>query len=147
MIDLRDNMEARRRRRAAGFSLIELMIVLAVAGILSAIAYPSYSRHVVRSARQAAQAELVDLATLQEKIYLNSGAYTASATTAYNGTSTGGLGITSGRTRDSKYTISATVAAQTFTITATPVAGAAQANDGNLTISANGARTWGSSTW
>ena len=36
---------------------------------------------------------------------------------------------------------------QSFTLTATPVAGTSQAGDGNMTINSNGIRTWGSETW
>ena len=136
-----------RRRAAAGFTLIELMIVVAIIGLLAAVAFPSYSNHVIRAAREGAQTELIDLSALQEKIYLNSNAYTANVTAGYDGTSAGGLGIATGRTRDAKYNFSVTVAAQTFTLTATPVSGGPQANDSNLTISSNGARTWGTKTW
>ena len=146
MIEIANTGRA-RRRAAAGFTLIELMIVVAIIGLLAAVAFPSYSNHVIRAAREGAQTELVDLAALQEKIYLNSNAYTGNVTTAYDGTAAGGLGITTGRTRDAKYTFSATTAAQTFTLTATPVSGGPQASDGNLTISSNGARAWGTKTW
>jgi len=128
--------------RINGFSLIELMIAVVIVGILAAVAMPSYNNYVIRGSRAAAQTELLELASLQEKIYLNSSAYTASATTGYNGTSAGGLGKTSGLTTDGKYTFAAVAPGQTYTITATPVAGGKQAGDGCLTIQENGLRQW-----
>ena len=141
-------LSARRKPRAArGFSLIELMMVLCVVAILSAISYPVYKQHVIRGNREAAKAELVQIAAQQEKIYLNSDAYTSSITTAYTGTSAGGLGFTTGKTSNGKYTLSIVTAAQTYTVTATPVSGTVQASDGNLTVASDGTRTWGSTTW
>lgn len=123
-----------------GFSLIELLITLAVLGIVIAVALPSYRDHVVRSSRAAAQTELVELAAVQEKIYLNSNAYTASVTAPYNGTDTGGLGKTSGTTADAKYALTLVRAGQSYTLTATPVAGSTQQNDGAFSIASNGVR-------
>ncbi|TSA49361.1 MAG: prepilin-type N-terminal cleavage/methylation domain-containing protein [Nitrosomonadales bacterium] len=131
--------------RIGGFTLIELMIAVVIVGILAAVALPSYREYIKKGARAAAQTELLQMAAVQEKIYLNSNAYTPNVTTAYNGTSTGGLGITSGTTTNSKYTITLTTAtapSQTYTLTATPVAGTTQAGDGNITISENGQRCW-----
>jgi type IV pilus assembly protein PilE len=140
-----------------GFTLIELMIVVAIVGILAAVAFPSYRQYLVRASRVEAQAELLELASLQEKIFLNSNSYAFSVTTAYNGTSTGGLGRTSGMTKDGRYSVAlvdscATLvavgaAAQTFTLAAVPVAGSTQAGDGTLCITESGRRTWGAATW
>lgn len=130
-----------------GFSLIELLIAIVIAGILAAIAVPSYQSHIIKASRAAAQTELLELASLQEKIYLNSNAYTANMTTAYTGNSTGGLGKTTGLTNDGKYTLTVVSPGQTYTITATPVAGTTQAGDGNITISENGQRLWGTTAW
>lgn len=138
-----------KRFNAKGFSLIELMIVVAIVGILAAVALPSYRNHIIKASRIAAQTELLDLASLQEKIFLNSNNYTPNVTTAYNGTAAGGLGRTSGMSKDGKYTIALdiTVPAQTFTLTATPVAGTSQEGDGNISISENGQRLWSEASW
>ena len=135
--------------RHKGFTLIELMITVAIIGILASIALPSYKNYIIKSSRTAAQTELMELASIQEKVYLNSNAYTASVTTAYDGTSAGGLGRTSGKTTDGKYDLSIASAApfQTFTITATPVVTQSQNGDGNLTIGQNGIRLWGTTNW
>ena len=144
------------RSRHRGFTLIELLIALAVVAILVRIAFPSYQAYIVRSSRQAAQAELVALANSQEKIFLNSSAsaYSSSVTGNYTGQSGGGLGVaatttctTAGRSKDCRYTFSVAATATTFTLTATPVTGTPQAADGNLTITEAGKRTWGSKTW
>jgi len=142
------------RSRHRGFTLIELLIALAVVAILVRIAFPSYQAYIVRSSRQAAQSELVALADSQEKIFLNSSAYSSSVTGNYTGQSGGGLGVaatttctTAGRSKDCRYTFSVAATATTFTLTATPVTGTPQAADGNLTITEAGKRTWGSKTW
>lgn len=136
------------RRRQNGFTLIELVIVITVVGILMALAIPSYTRYLVRASRQSMQADLVQMANVQEKIYLNSNAYTGSVTNPYDGTSTGGLGRT-GTSVDGMYTYTVTpnTPSQSYTLTATPVVGTRQAKDGTLTLSSNGVRTWGTATW
>jgi type IV pilus assembly protein PilE len=155
-------------RSQKGFTLIELMIVVVIIGILAAVAMPSYQRYIVRAVRSAAQVELMALAGMQEKIFLNSNSYAfggaTGVTTAYNGTNTGGLGRTSGQTEDGRYTLSivtladaanctpaAAVAtatgAQQFVLIAVPVAGKSQEGDGSLCVSESGRRLWGTATW
>jgi len=136
-----------RPARAFGFTVVEVVIVMAVIAVLSAIAFPSYRQYAIRGSRQAAQAQLVELSSIQEKIFLNTNAYTSSASKPYDGTTAGGLGVTGGVTLDGLYTLSVSSSTTSYTITAAPVTGTRQAGDGSLTINSMGKRSWGSKSW
>ncbi len=73
MTMLFERSRARVMKRAAaqvrGFTLIELMIVVAVVAILSAIAYPSYTEHVRKSRRAQAKVDLVEYGQLAERFH------------------------------------------------------------------------------
>ncbi len=58
-----------------GFSLIELLIAIAIVGIISAIAYPSYSNYVVETRRHSAAACIVELAHWMERYYSSNMTY------------------------------------------------------------------------
>ena len=51
-----------RKVKEGGFTLIELMITVAIVGILAAVAYPSYMNYVKKGLRRAAQAQMLDIA-------------------------------------------------------------------------------------
>jgi type IV pilus assembly protein PilE len=69
-----------RRTVACGFTLIELMIAVAIVAILALIAYPSYSQYPRRSARAEAQSYLSSVAGLQQQYLIDKRAYAHSLT-------------------------------------------------------------------
>lgn len=123
-------MKYKRHGEAKGFTLIEVLITVAIVGILGAVAYPSYINFVVESNRTEAQRELMRLANLQEQFFIDRRTYTADMTA---------LGMTADPyvTESGEYSIDAVANASTFTLTATAVSGGVQAkNDtGCLTLS------------
>jgi type IV pilus assembly protein PilE len=149
MISSGQNSLMHSSRRGNGFTLMEVMIAMAIIAILVAIAFPSYQNYVVRSSRSAAQTELLELANLQEKIYLNSNSYTAAISSPYSGFSTGGLGKPTSQTADGKYAlgVNITPGGQTFILSATPVAGTTQDGDGAMSISSDGVRLYNGLPW
>ena len=71
-------MFTRMMRKNEGFTLIELMIVIAIIGILAAIAIPQFSAYRTRSYNAAAEADLRNAATAQEAYYVDTQTYVAS---------------------------------------------------------------------
>jgi type IV pilus assembly protein PilE len=77
--------------RDAGFSLVELLVVMVIVAILAAVAVPAYNRHVVRSRQAEAQRGLVGLAQTEEMVRFQTGAYTATLATLSSLGWTGGI--------------------------------------------------------
>jgi type IV pilus assembly protein PilE len=77
------------RSKATGVTLVELLIAVAIVGILAAIAYPSYQAQVRRGNRTDAKAELMEAAQELEKCYTRYGAYNNVACNSYNVTLAG----------------------------------------------------------
>jgi len=104
-----------------GFTLIELMIVIAIIGILTAIVLPSYQAHIQKANRVAAQLSLTKMAQRFERISARQGDYPIG---------TAGEAVIDAIDSPDSYTFVLTSdAVDTFTITATPDAGGI--NDGD----------------
>lgn len=116
-------------KRPSGFTLVELMIVVAIIGILAAIAYPSYTEYVTRSKRSDAKAALLQAQLAQEKYRANHISY---GTLIQIGMST----TTTYTSPKGYYTIaiSGTPDATTYTVTATPLAPFVDATCGTFAI-------------
>jgi type IV pilus assembly protein PilE len=133
-----DPVALTRSARRDGFTLIELMIVVAVIAILATIAYPSYAGYARKAKRATAQAALVDIGAKEQAYLLERRAY---ATTLAD------LSFAMPQEINGAYTITLAVdnaaSPMTFVATATPVAGTSQAAGGEqtLTLSQTGART------
>lgn len=67
-------------KKMRGVTLLELMIVVMIVGILAALAYPSYRDAAARAKRNEAKAALLQIATAQERWYLNNNSYTSDMT-------------------------------------------------------------------
>lgn len=128
-------------RRASGFTLIELMVTMAIVGILVAVAFPSYQKQMAKAARSTGQQFMSDLAQREEQYFLDARQYAT------------GLGVAAGQINmsiptqvSSKYQapvfiVNNAVSPPTFTITMAPIAGGTVSADGTLIIN-NIAQRW-----
>lgn len=121
----------KNRYRQQGFTLIELMIVVAIIGVLAAIAYPSYQRYVIKTKRTDMMTELQNIASQIESRKLAQGSYTNAGAGLDGSFPRGGTALYT-------ITLAPTPLTERWTITATPVSSSQMANDGTLTLNAQG---------
>lgn len=128
------------RKKQLAFTLVELMIVVVIIGVLTSIAVPSYRQYVIKSARSAAKADILNLAQTEERYYTNNNAYLALAAPPaitdwknYSGSSMA----------DRKYDITVAVVANpaSYTITATPANNFSDPECGVLSLDSTGVKT------
>jgi len=126
-------------RSKRGFSLLEVLIVLAILGVLTCIVYPSYMQHLVAMRRTNVAAVLLDLAGSIEQFYIRGN--------TYSGATLSNLG-TNDSSYKNYYKINIKGTANSYSLSAVPLANQANADslcgtlgldqEGNKTISGNG---------
>ena len=137
---LTTKLVSKNLKKIAGFTLIEVMIVVAIIGVLASVVYPSYSDFIMRSNRTEAQRELIRLANLQEQLFVDQRIYTADMRV---------LGASADPyVASSHYSIDGVVNDRTFTLTATAT-GVQLKDDDCLTLTINevGMKTPVSNCW
>ena len=132
------------RQAARGFTLIEVMIVVAIIGILAAVAYPSYTQYVLRSNRDECAGALMGMAAAMERRF--------STNQSYLGLTTGGANTGAPAAAfypaqcpldggAASYTLTIANATQTtFTLNATPTARQAGDACGTLSLTETGVK-------
>ena len=128
------------KKIVTGFSLVELMVTVAIIGILTAIAYPSYQDSVTKSRRARAQAVLEAIAGGMERYFVVSDTYVGAAASdvpiavVYN---------LANEDATDYYSFTATGLSTTaYSLFATPVSGGSQVGDGSFTLTSVGVRAW-----
>lgn len=122
-----------------GFTLIELMIVVAIIAILAAIAYPSYTQYKIRTNRADIQTEMMRIAQRLQSFYVINHNYTSA--TLDNGTTSQDYPAS-----NPVYSITLVPTGQTYTLTAAPKSGTVQASNGSVIFDSNGRKCWTKTT-
>lgn len=133
----RDRIYKTGMEKQAGFTLIEVMIVVAIIGILTAVALPSYNEYVRRGDRASARAALLEAQQFMERYYAANSRYT----TTDAGTTSPALParLQAVPTESPKYDLALSApAVNSYTLTATPRVGDTKC--GNLTLTNTGVK-------
>ena len=129
-------------RSVRGFTLVEVLIVVAVITILTTVAWPSYTRYVMRGKRSDAQQTMMFISSREEQNLLDARAYTAALDATGLNLVRQGWTCSATTCSNPNYDITVTVTAgppPAYTINAT--AKGTQVSDGNLSLDNLGAKT------
>jgi type IV pilus assembly protein PilE len=123
-------------RSQRGFTLIELMVTVAIVAILAAVAYPAYTKYVLRGYRSEGIAMLSDAAARMERFYAQNNRYTPTDLMALGFTSTAPL------TQSGKYLLKMPTATNTtYTFQVVPQGTQAKDSCGTMSIAQDGTKT------
>ncbi len=131
------SFQGRPARRSSGFTLIEVMIVVTIIGILSAIGFPAYTDYIARGNRSEATAALLEARQFMERYYGANNRYSTAADgnpalpTRLQTIPAGG---------PTRYTLSVAATVNSYTLTATPSGSMATDKCGSLTITNTGVK-------
>ena len=140
-------MVSRVRTKHRGFTLIELMIVVAIVAITAAIALPSYQNQMQKTRRGAAKADLIELASFMQRFYTENNRFDQdragnAVVLPFNTTATESGAVT-------YYNLSLVAANSSYTLSAVPAGVQSSDACGTLTVAQTGAKTHssGSNCW
>lgn len=131
------SLQGRSARHSSGFTLIEVMIVVAIIGVLSAIGFPAYTDYIMRGNRSEATAALLEARQFMERYYGANNRYSTAADgnpalpTRLQTIPAGG---------PTRYTLSVAATVNSYTLTAVPSGSMATDKCGSLTITNTGVK-------
>lgn len=118
-----------------GFTLIELMIVVAIIGLIVGIAFPAYQDQIRTTRRADAMASAMTISNAMEKHFTETGSYDNVPASLERDLPWDGAG--------KFYTVDITPDGKNgFDITISPIAGTSQENDGDITLTSTGKKGW-----
>ena len=131
-----------RSRRSSGFTLIELMITVAIVAILASVALPSYTSYIARAKRADARTQLVQVAQFMQRFYTANDQYQYDRSAESVVTRIPAALARSPADGTALYTLAVVATATTYELTMSPVAGLTMANDdcGSFTLNSRGVR-------
>ncbi len=134
-----------QQKKQNGFTLIELMIVVAIVGVLARIAYPSYQDSMIKSRRADAKSALLELSVFMERYYTTKGCYNipdATTLACVAGNAAPALPFTTTpKSSTANYDLTVAATPSTFILTATPRSTVPDSKCGTLTLDNTNTKT------